>query len=102
MTSITKAAAMPAPRGRTTIRAAAGRTRLRQASPKDEQESGNVRRPTRLVQHRFTTPKEVPMRRIQLLVAMVLSGMLLAACHTTAGAGRDISAAGNAITHSAT
>ena len=42
------------------------------------------------------------MRRIQLLVAMVLSGMLLAACHTTAGAGRDISAAGTAITHSAT
>jgi predicted small secreted protein len=42
------------------------------------------------------------MRRIQLLVAMVLSAMLLAACHTTAGAGRDISAAGNAITHSAT
>jgi predicted small secreted protein len=50
----------------------------------------------------FTTPKEVTMRRIQLLVAMVLSAMLLAACHTTAGAGRDISAAGNAITHSAT
>jgi predicted small secreted protein len=42
------------------------------------------------------------MRRIQLLVAMVLSGMLLAACNTTAGAGRDISAAGHAITHTAT
>lgn len=27
--------------------------------------------------------------------------MLLTACHTTAGAGKDISAAGHAITHSA-
>jgi predicted small secreted protein len=48
------------------------------------------------------TPKEIIMRRIQLLLAVGLSAMLLAACHTTAGAGRDISAAGNAITHPAT
>jgi predicted small secreted protein len=31
----------------------------------------------------------------------VVAFMLLAACHTTAGAGKDISAAGNAITNSA-
>lgn len=42
------------------------------------------------------------MRRIQLLVGISLGAVLLAACQTTAGAGRDISAAGHAITHSAT
>jgi len=42
------------------------------------------------------------MRRINLLAAIGFTALLLAACHTTAGAGRDISAAGNAITHSAT
>ncbi|HVZ00264.1 MAG TPA: entericidin A/B family lipoprotein [Dongiaceae bacterium] len=31
----------------------------------------------------------------------VAAAMALAACHTTAGAGKDISAAGNAITNSA-
>lgn len=46
--------------------------------------------------------KEVTMRMINLAAAIGLTAMLLAACHTTAGAGRDISAAGNAITHSAT
>ena len=42
------------------------------------------------------------MRTINLMAAISLMAMLLAACHTTAGAGRDISAAGDAITHSAT
>jgi predicted small secreted protein len=42
------------------------------------------------------------MHGINLLATIGLTAMLLAACHTTAGAGRDISAAGNAITHSAT
>lgn len=37
------------------------------------------------------------------LTVLVLLGAapLLSACHTTAGAGRDISATGHAITHSA-
>jgi predicted small secreted protein len=48
------------------------------------------------------TQMEVTMRRIRLMTAVGLAAMLLAACHTTAGAGRDISAAGHAITHSAT
>lgn len=42
------------------------------------------------------------MRAIKLMAALGLGAMLLAACHTTAGAGRDISAAGHAITHEAT
>jgi predicted small secreted protein len=42
------------------------------------------------------------MRTITLVAAISLTAMLLAACHTTAGAGRDLSAAGNAITHTAT
>jgi len=42
------------------------------------------------------------MRAIKLAALVSLTAMLLAACHTTAGAGRDISAAGHAITHSAT
>jgi len=46
--------------------------------------------------------KEVKMRPIVWMAAFGLSAMLLAACNTTAGAGRDISAAGHAITHSAT
>lgn len=35
------------------------------------------------------------------LLALIGLAPLLAACHTTAGAGRDISATGHAITHSA-
>jgi predicted small secreted protein len=50
---------------------------------------------------RVLTPKEVPMRRINLMAAIGFTALLLAACHTTAGAGKDISAAGHAITHSA-
>lgn len=42
------------------------------------------------------------MRMINLVAAISLTAMLLGACHTTAGAGRDLSAAGHAITHSAT
>jgi predicted small secreted protein len=47
------------------------------------------------------TEMEVTMRRIRLMMAIGLAAMLLGACHTTAGAGKDISAAGHAITHSA-
>jgi len=36
-----------------------------------------------------------------MLLMLVGTGGLLAACHTTAGAGEDISATGHAITHSA-
>jgi predicted small secreted protein len=50
----------------------------------------------------FMTAEEVDMRRISAMAALGLSVMLLAACHTTAGAGKDISAAGHAITHEAT
>jgi predicted small secreted protein len=42
------------------------------------------------------------MRRMNLAAAIGFAALLLAACNTTAGAGRDISAAGHAITHSAT
>ena len=42
------------------------------------------------------------MRTLQFMAVIGFTAMLLSACHTTAGAGRDISAAGNAITHSAT
>jgi predicted small secreted protein len=42
------------------------------------------------------------MRTINLVAAISLAAMFLAACNTTAGAGRDLSAAGHAITHSAT
>ena len=39
---------------------------------------------------------------IALTVLMLLgAGTLLSACHTTAGAGEDVSATGHAITHSA-
>lgn len=36
------------------------------------------------------------------LISLIGLVPLLSACHTTAGAGRDISATGHAITHSAT
>ena len=42
------------------------------------------------------------MRKINVMAAISLVAVLLAACQTTAGAGRDLSAAGHAITHSAT
>lgn len=35
------------------------------------------------------------------LLALLGAAPLLAACHTTAGAGEDLSAAGHAVTHSA-
>lgn len=35
------------------------------------------------------------------LFALIAAAPLLSACHTTAGAGEDISAGGQAITHSA-
>ncbi|MFI4981713.1 MAG: entericidin A/B family lipoprotein [Nevskiales bacterium] len=35
------------------------------------------------------------------LLALIGAAPLLGACHTTAGAGEDISATGHAITHSA-
>jgi entericidin B len=35
------------------------------------------------------------------LLAVIGAAPLLAACHTTAGAGEDISAGGHAITHTA-
>ena len=35
------------------------------------------------------------------LLALIGAAPLLGACHTTAGAGQDISATGHAITHSA-
>jgi predicted small secreted protein len=35
------------------------------------------------------------------LLALIGAAPLLGACHTTAGAGEDISATGNALTHSA-
>ena len=42
------------------------------------------------------------MLKMKLAAAISLIAMLfLAACHTTAGAGRDISAAGHALSHSA-
>ena len=42
------------------------------------------------------------MRKFNLLTAIGLSAiLLLSACHTTSGAGKDLSSAGNAITHSA-
>lgn len=39
--------------------------------------------------------------RTLIAIAAVTALMLLTACHTTAGAGKDISAAGHAITKSA-
>ena len=36
------------------------------------------------------------------LLALLLGAPLLGACHTTAGAGEDLSATGHAITHSDT
>jgi predicted small secreted protein len=42
------------------------------------------------------------MRKFSLLTAVVLSAfLLLSACHTPAGAGKDLSSAGTALTHSA-
>ena len=42
------------------------------------------------------------MRKMTLVAALGMTAMLLlSACHTTAGAGKDLSAAGTAITHSA-
>ena len=42
------------------------------------------------------------MRKFSLAAAIAMTvTLLLSACHTTAGAGRDISAAGNAITKKA-
>ena len=42
------------------------------------------------------------MHKLRLAAALGLTAMLLlSACHTTAGAGKDISAAGHAITKSA-
>ena len=35
------------------------------------------------------------------LLVLIVAAPLLAACHTTAGAGEDMSAAGAAVTHSA-
>ena len=35
------------------------------------------------------------------LLALLIGAPLLGACHTTAGAGEDLSATGHAITHSA-
>ena len=35
------------------------------------------------------------------LLTLIVAAPLLGACHTTAGAGEDISATGHAITHSA-
>ena len=34
-------------------------------------------------------------------LALTLSTLMLAACHTTAGIGQDVSAAGHAVTHGA-
>jgi len=46
--------------------------------------------------------KEISMRTFNLLTVIGLSAfLLLSACHTTAGAGKDLSSAGKAITHSA-
>jgi predicted small secreted protein len=46
--------------------------------------------------------KGFPMRTFNLLTAISLAAlMLLSACHTTAGVGKDLSSAGGAITHSA-
>jgi predicted small secreted protein len=36
------------------------------------------------------------------LLALLLGAPLLGACHTTAGAGEDLSATGHAITHTGT
>ena len=42
------------------------------------------------------------MRKLTLLTTLALVGaLMLSACHTTAGVGRDVSSAGSAITHSA-
>ncbi len=42
------------------------------------------------------------MRRLNLVTAIGLAAfLLLSACHTTAGVGKDLSSAGGAITHSA-
>ncbi len=38
---------------------------------------------------------------ILVLLALIAIAPLLAACHTTAGAGEDISATGKAVTHGA-
>ena len=52
--------------------------------------------------HLGQDPKEITMRKFSLAAAISLTAIfLLSACHTTAGAGRDISAAGHAITNSA-
>jgi predicted small secreted protein len=39
--------------------------------------------------------------RSLVLVTIIAAGLALAACHTIAGAGRDVSAAGNAVTDTA-
>ena len=42
------------------------------------------------------------MRKFIVMIAVSRAGvLLLSACHTTAGVGRDMSSAGSAITHSA-
>ena len=42
------------------------------------------------------------MLKFNLMTAITLAAfLLLSACHTTAGVGRDLSSAGGAITHSA-
>jgi len=41
------------------------------------------------------------MRNFRTMTVIGFALLLLAACHTTSGAGKDISAAGHAITHSA-
>jgi predicted small secreted protein len=41
------------------------------------------------------------MRTFSLMTAITLAALLLSACQTTAGAGKDLSKAGSAITNSA-
>lgn len=48
----------------------------------------------------FRKPQETLMRKI-LLLAVVAASMAVAACNTVSGAGKDVSAAGHAVTNTA-
>jgi predicted small secreted protein len=51
---------------------------------------------------RLVATKEFPMRKFSLMTAITVTAMLLlSACNTTSGVGKDLSKAGGAITNSA-
>ncbi len=48
---------------------------------------------------RFRAPLSLPI--VLAALALTLSSLALSACHTAAGVGEDVSAAGHAVTHGA-